>query len=125
MAAFRLPQNGEVFMSGIFQRCEGLIEVGIWGGIQKTRFLQWLTNFHDEIERYFAACILDALIYRSEVQTLALIEHLFQRVLPDLAYTRGWSHLIRKDWLALLANPTIDPGIRLVAVATKEHPPLK
>lgn len=125
MAKFQLPQNGEVFMSEVFLRCEGLIELGIWNGISKTRFLQWLTNFRDALEQYFAACVLDNLIYRSEAQTLALIEHLFQRVLPDLAHAQGWTHLLRKQWTKILASSSLDPDIRLVAVAKQSDPPHK
>jgi hypothetical protein len=44
-----------------------------------------LTNFQTNEERYFAACVLDALIFRSEQQTISLFRHLFLPVIPDLA----------------------------------------
>jgi len=68
---------------------------------------------------------LDALIYRSENQTRALIEQLFQRVLPDLAAEGGWTNLIDRNWMDLLGDLSRDPQIRLVAVARNDDPPLK
>ena len=40
-------------------------------------------QLRDRKEKYFAACLLDALIYRSAAQTRALMVQLFQRSLPD------------------------------------------
>lgn len=48
------------------------------------RFDSWWNNFRTIDEQYFAACVLDAFIYRSEPQTIALMRQLLQRVLPDL-----------------------------------------
>jgi len=87
--------------------------------------LQWLTNFQNDLEKYFAAYVLDTLIYRSEAQTISLIEHLFQRVLPDLAHAQGWAHLLRTQWNKILASSDLDPNVRLVAVAKQTDPPHK
>jgi hypothetical protein len=123
--SFRVPPDGNVFASEVFLRCEHLIDLGIWAGISKTRLQTWIRNFKNGEERYFAACLLDALIYRSDNQTIAVIQQLFQRVLPDLARKRSWTALVVEDWSKPLASATVDPGVRLVAVVRETDPPKK
>jgi hypothetical protein len=82
---FRLPKHGLSFSSDILSRSTYLIERGIWQGIKQARLHRWFKNFTTDEERYFAACVLDSLIYRSDEQTTSLAVHLFQRSLIDLA----------------------------------------
>jgi hypothetical protein len=86
-----------------------------------------MKNFTTDEEKYFAACVLDSLIYRSKSQTIALIRQLFQRALPDLTRLdpSPMGHI--EDWQELLhaQSPKGDPGIRLVAAVTSEDPPGK
>src|SRR3954463_15642334 len=82
---FKLPRNGQLYVSNIFERYEALIEGTVLGKITKYQLKAWKRNFQSPEENYLAACLLDSLIYRSERQTEALAHQLFQRVLPDLA----------------------------------------
>jgi hypothetical protein len=82
---FRVPPDGHLYYEGIVERCHGFINCHIWEGLDKNLLRAWLTNFRTDEEKYFAACVLDALIFRSEKQTISLLRHLFLRVLPDLA----------------------------------------
>jgi hypothetical protein len=86
-----------------------------------------MKNFTTDEERYFAACVLDSLIYRSKNQTLALINQLFQRSLPDLTRRTPTPLGHLQDWQARLqVHPSKgDPQIRLVAAVTASHPPTK
>ena len=124
---FSMPRDGELFIASIRERCESCVDAGIWAGIDKAQLRIWMNQFDEGCERYFAACVLDSLIYRSTKQTIALMEHLFQRTLPSLA---------REDHLTLgradgrleslaRAGKGGDPGIRVVPVIRNEDPPTK
>ncbi len=121
---FQLPKDGLTYTKTIFSRCYDLIWSDIWDDLDPAALRQWLKNFDSEELRYFAACTLDGLIYRSKNQTLALIKQLFQRSLSDL--TRGdpspAGHI--DDWLSRLQGAA-DPGFRLVTAVRRKDPPTK
>ena len=117
------------YIKEITERCEDLINTSIWHGIHVQRLRRWLNNFETEQEKYFAACILDNLIYRSEEQTTALLKQLFQRTLPDLTRRSispvdtiyNWEERLKKS----STNCSVDPEIRLVTVTGRQDPPTK
>src|SRR3989442_15480582 len=111
---FTLPKDGQTYHTEIFDRCRELINFGIWGGLHLSRLRSWVTNFRTDEEKYFAACILDHLIYRSKDQTIGLIEQLFRRVIPDLTRLDPTPQGVLEDCLPNLRNSQSDPGIRLV-----------
>lgn len=121
--AFAVPPYGYGFDSRILTRSLALIDRGIWGGLKPVRLKRWLKNFETEEEKYLAACVLDALIYRSDDQTTALLLHLFQHSLVDL--TRRTPTVVGpvQDWLSILRSPT--SAIRLVAAVKQSDPPHK
>lgn len=88
-------------------------------------FRTWLANFTTAEEKYFAACVLDSLIYRSDAQTVALTNHLFQRLLPDLSrldpppVTPNWIDQLKKS------SPSTDPCVRIIPVVRPDDPPTK
>jgi hypothetical protein len=122
---FRLPNDGRSFTEQIIMRCEDLINYQIWGGLHVSRLRRWMANFVSDEERYFGACVLDAFIYRSHQQTIALMRHLFQRTLPDLFRLDPPPCGRIDDLLQLFRTRSFsrDPGIRLVH-AVKESDPL-
>ena len=124
---FQLPRDWRVYTDQILERCTSLIKHGIWGDFKPSQLRRWMNNFTTNEERYFAACVLDTLIYRSKDQTLALIRQLFQRSLPDLTRLDKTPSGQIEDWQDLLqVKPSIrDPGVRLVAVVKKTDPPGK
>lgn len=124
---FSLPDDSHIYINKIIERCENLIHYGIWSGIDTMRLHRWLCNFNDGEEKYFAACILDSLIYRSEDQTIALIRQLFQRNLPDLNRSDPMPISPIVDWKDSLikCNQYRDPGIRLVVAVKSSDPPTK
>jgi hypothetical protein len=110
---FLVPVDGPTFIEQVRSRCHDLIQCGIWSGLHIQKLNQWWSNFTTESERYFAACLLDSVIYRSDEQTIALMRQLIQRVLPDHGRTTGGI----TDWEDRLRKPGLfDPGIRLVPV---------
>ena len=74
-----LPKDWKIYSNSIRDRCRDLIEHKIWSGIDKNQFEKWRCNFKTDHEKYFAACILDSLIYRSNQQTYSLINQLIYR----------------------------------------------
>jgi hypothetical protein len=121
---FRLPKDGAIYAASIFSRCRDLIAYQVWSGIQPHRLDQWIGNFDGEIEQYFAARVLDVTIYRSNLQTVALMKQLFGRVIPDLARSNGLPAALRTID-ANLKNPTVDPRVRIVPVIPPGDSPTK
>jgi hypothetical protein len=78
-----------------------------------------MKNFKTELDRYFASCILDSLIYRSDDQTTSLVVQLFQRSLADLTRLHSSPLGQINNWLERLQGPT-DPHIRLVAAVGRQ-----
>ncbi len=126
-ARFQVPSDGSTYVESIVTRCTDLVTHQIWEGIHVSRLRRWMANFTSDEERYFAACLLDSLVYRSTAQTVALINQLFQRVLPDLTRLDPSPLGYVDDWLSLLRRPRSqgDPAIRLVAVVQQSDPPTK
>lgn len=63
---FKAPEWSESFYDDIVSKCEKYISNGYWDDIDTIRFRNWLTNFKSKEENYFAACILDSLVYRTK-----------------------------------------------------------
>lgn len=125
--SFCIPNDGELFIDQVLDRCRNLISSGIWEGITQVRLDTWMMNFASRTDRYFGACILDSLIYRSEKQTFSLMEHLFQRTLPDLHRQFPPTSAVHTSWLEQLRRSTLgpDPLLRIVPVIKWDDPPAK
>ena len=124
LTKFRLPKDGAIYTESIFSRCRDLIGYNIWSGIEQNRLDRWIANFSTPEEKYFAARILDILIYRSSHQTVALMRQLFQRVIPDLARRKGLALSLRNIYQSLKVD-SVDPGIRIVPVIPPDASPGK
>lgn len=119
---FTVPIHGQTYIDAIKERCFNLIDLKIWDGIEKNQLRQWLNNFKDEEEKYFAACVLDCLIYRSEQQTESLFFQLFYREIPNLIRKKNLP--ISSNIIERLRSQT-EPNIRLVSVMLDKDPPIK
>jgi hypothetical protein len=125
--AFAVPPDGEVFTNSILARSDAMIETGIWEGLTHVRLRSWLKNFESPEERYFAACVLDGLVYRSTPQTVAMMDHLLERTLVDYLRRVPPPDGVPGNWMnALRTNPRLgDPKIRIVPVIREKDPPTK
>lgn len=119
---FTMPADGKSFTREVIQRCEDMIGTGIWKGVEISRFRSWTNNFETETERYLSARLLDRLHYRSQGQTKAMMNHLFQSVLPEIQPSLGNNE--SNHWIDRLASND-DPGVRLVPVINQKDPPTK
>ena len=122
--SFKLPQFGMDYIERINARCESLIQYHIWEGFDLIKLRQWCSNFTTDEAKYFSACLLDSLIYRSERQTCALSRQLFQRSLPDAVRSDPLPISPVSDWLSLLGG-NVDPMIRVIPVIRDSDPPTK
>ncbi len=119
---FQSPSHGLAYYRDVTQRCEDMIYTKIWDGLDPTRLRSWLTNFESTEEKYFAAKLLDTLVYRSANQTRAIMYYLFETVLPSsLNDLRQYANV---SWTDLLAG-TDDPEVRIVPVINVADPPTK
>lgn len=119
---FVLPSDGTSFTRNVIQRCEDMIGIGIWEGVDVNRFRCWTNNFVTETELYLSARLLDRLHYRSPLQTKAMMQHLFQSVLPVIQPSLGNSDA--NHWIDRLSSKD-DPGVRIVPVINQSDPPTK
>lgn len=125
--AFTVPRDGEIFIEQVLERCKSLISSGIWEGVGQVRLNTWMKNFTSVEERYFGACVLDSLIYRSEKQTIALMEQLFRGALTDYMRREPPPGNAAIPWLDLLRSSSFDPDplLRVVPVIGWDDPPTK
>jgi len=124
--AFRLPKYAEAYARSVFERTETLAAFPVWEGLDLVRLRRWEQNFEGMTERYFAACVLDRLIYRSDSQTRALAKQLFERSLADLVRRDPPPIPPIDDWRAALSQRNgHDPLIRIVPAVKSSDPPTK
>ena len=119
--SFELPEDGRTYTEHIIARSKDLIAYNIWEGIEEIRLSKWLNNFRTDEHRYFAARVLDTLIYRSDAQTKSMLTHLVQRTIPDIA-----RHYDLRSELYSAADrlqAKSEPNIRLVPVVPATQPP--
>ena len=120
---FRLPKDALIYTSSIFDRSRDLIAYNIWSGLPPHQLDTWINNFRSPEEQYFAAKVLDALIYRPKSQTIALLQHLFQRTIPDLERSRK----ICPPLMNIYPNMkrASEPHVRIVPVLVPGEAPIK
>ena len=121
---FTVPSSGGAYIEQILERSEALIATGIWAGLTSNRLRTWWKNFSTPEEKYFGACVLDSLVFRSRDQTIALMTQLFQRSLPDLSRKALPTLGFQDNWMEALSG-VADPEIRLVVVIKPHDNPTK
>lgn len=96
-----------------------LIERGFWE-IPRPRFASWLRQFCGTEEQFFAACLLDQVIFRTRQQFEAALRSIFRSNLYGNLYP-GAPDLQLMDIL----KSRRDPKVRLVPVICETDPPTK
>lgn len=124
MAQFELPQNAQTYINTVKDRSFDLISHKIWNGIRAIDLKRWFKNFDGEVEEYFASCILDALIFRSEEQLVAQARELFTKKLCAVLSGIGFDFKNYNDLTNLLKGP-LNNQLRLVSVENKYERPGK
>jgi hypothetical protein len=115
----KIPDNAHAFFESIKSECRKLIELGIWD-IKISRFESWLNQFNSKEEEFFAACVLDQLIFRNAQQFEAGLKALFRSNLDGAI--NCYSHDV--GLFDALKNGTASK-LRIVPVIGESDPPTK
>ena len=120
---FTVPNGGIDYSDRVFARTKQLISAGLWD-IPYQRLLGWHDGFNGREQLYFAACLLDSLIYRTPGQFSASLSSLYR---GGVAHACSPHIHIEHDLslIPLLQNRWVDPLIRLVPVISDFDPPSK
>lgn len=121
--SFTVPNGAVDYSDRVFARTNQLIAAGLWD-IPYQRLLGWHDGFRGREQLYFAACLLDSLIYRTPGQFSASLASLFR---GGVAHACS-SHIVIEHDLSLvplLQDRWKDPLIRLVPVISDFDPPSK
>ena len=124
MKQFTLPQNAKTYVNNVKDRSFALITHNIWNGVKSIDLKRWFKNFEGDLEEYFAACILDALIFRSEDQLVAQARELFTKKICLELVKVGFNLKDYND-LSKILKGNIDNRLRIVSVANKGERPVK
>lgn len=124
VSPFILPKDYMVYVNQIHEKINDFINLNIWRGIEKMKLKQWLKNFTTDEEKYFAACILDNLIYRSDSQTESMLFNLISIDIPNLILNHKPAGVNPLVTLGGFKN-SVDPSIRLVCVKGEFDAPSK
>jgi len=118
-----LPKEWKIYTNSIRDRCRDLIEYKVWGGIDLIKFDAWRRNFQTDEEKYFSACVLDSLIYRSNSQTYSLINQMLYKNLNNMFRILREPDL--QNFPACLIDRRVDSLVRLVPAITPSSPVTK
>lgn len=116
---FTPPPGAATFCETVRSRVLRLIDAGLWD-IPANRFHGWMRGFVGEAEQYFAACLLDSLIYRTGAQFTAGLATIFHGSVVTACGLGEDDQLIN-----LLKRRSPDPLVRLVPVICDADPPSK
>jgi hypothetical protein len=113
-----IPDGVDQYIDRVIRRCDSLVAAQIWSDIDRNRLQYWFKSFSGIEEQYFAALVLDSLIYRSKAQTKALMTQAIQRLLPELLRPTGeltkydgkWLETIKKSGVPIRLVPVIRQG---------------
>ncbi|MDP1645713.1 MAG: hypothetical protein Q8L71_09465 [Thiobacillus sp.] len=115
----KLPDNATLFVQSVNADSKKLIEHGLWD-IRMSRLESWSKQFIGPEEQFFAACLLDQLIFRTQHQFEAGLRSLFRSNLNGEIFSGSQDlHLSQ----AIVGRA--DPVLRLVPVICETDPPTK
>ena len=124
LAEFSLPNFAQTYINTVKDRSYDLITYKIWNGMSNIDLKRWFNNFEGELEQYFAACILDALVFRSEAQLVSQASELFTKKICNALMATGYEFQTYSDLSNLLKGPA-NQNLRLVSVSNQSERPVK
>jgi hypothetical protein len=87
--SFHVPEKNASLFLEVQQRFRMLLKKRIVTGIDEETLDCWLANFRTDEERYFAACMLARLIFRSKSMIDSSIDQLLHCMLPTYLRQKG------------------------------------
>ncbi|WP_178861935.1 phosphoribosyltransferase-like protein [Thiomicrorhabdus cannonii] len=92
--AFKVPPGQEYFFENVRSKVDALIDYKVWPELKKTQLRAWLNNFSTDCEEYFAAHLLDALLYRSNRMIESSFFEIAHQIIPREIEKTSNSNLI-------------------------------
>lgn len=86
---FHVPDKNHSLFDDVLDRFRILLKKQVITCISEITLDCWIGNFKTDEERYFAACILNRLIFRSEAMIDSSIDHLLHCTLPTYLRQNG------------------------------------
>jgi hypothetical protein len=80
---FKAPTDWISYYDVVVERCNNYIKTGYWEGIDALNLKLWLINFITNEEKYFAACLLDSLVFRTPQMVHASFQHIASSIIPN------------------------------------------
>ncbi|HDS1795054.1 MULTISPECIES: hypothetical protein [Pseudomonas] len=108
---FHVPDRHYSLYNDVARRFRSMLQRGVITGTEESTLDRWLDNFQSEEELYFAARILERLIFRSQGMIESSIDQLLHCVLP--AYLRQWQ---------LYSHPSIEVFLEALGESNGSYP---
>ena len=80
---FEAPEGSESFFDDVVEKSDQYIDSGYWDDLEKLNLRSWLTNFNTSDEKYFAACLLDSLVYRTRRMVNSSLDEVASTRIPN------------------------------------------
>ena len=81
--SFKLPPNHQQLYAEVYSRCLALIDLGYWTRIDKSILDDWLSNFTNKEEKFFAIQILFHFKFRNNKTIISMFNQIIQVLLPQ------------------------------------------
>lgn len=115
----------EAFSTDVIHRVNQYIDVGLWKGIEKSKFTRWCGQFTSHNERVMLALILESLVYRSTDHLKALIEHSLYKTLPQALYNKSHNEKYFQIFEDLCRPNNRSKEVAIIPVIRESDPPTK
>ncbi|WDE12034.1 hypothetical protein [Thalassomonas haliotis] len=102
--SFKAPTGWDQYHKSVISKTRLLIKLGVWEEIDELSLNRWLTNFKTDESKYLAACMLDALTYRSKKMCHSMMRKILGETVPNYCRSIGienfekiseWQNLIK------------------------------
>lgn len=80
--SFKPPKGWEQYYKSVEKKTRQLMVSGIWDELEELDLNRWLTNFSCDESKYLAACMLDALSYRSRKMCQSMMRNILIEKIP-------------------------------------------
>lgn len=102
---FKAPRDWETYYDDVTNKSIEYIRCSYWEGLDKYELKAWLNNFKSNEEKYFSACLLDSLVFRSrkmveasfiEIATSKIPKYLNSIDMPIKCDLNEWMNRLKK-----------------------------
>lgn len=114
---FHVPERHLSLYSEVERRFKSMLQRGVITGTEESTLDRWLDNFQSDEELYFAARVLERLIFRSQSMIESSIDQLLHCMLPTYLRQHGlYSHSSIEAFLEALGSSDPSYPLRFVGV---------